>query len=199
MLTPADVDPSLDAVIAAPDFHRVLFENDEIRTLEVVVPAGSREPFHTHQWPSIFVVFGSPHLRYFTPDSEEHLFEIESQTETGVLHLAPEGMHSLENIDDRNLYAFRVEMKHAPASTRAPVRGPVLEIGTPGDLLFLENDMVKVCRGAFYTIGVQCPCLQLRRSEPAPMANWVGNGTPESCDADDIIVTIKYGSKSILE
>ena len=36
--------PSMDAVVAAPGSHRVLFENADVRVLEVTIAAGHREP-----------------------------------------------------------------------------------------------------------------------------------------------------------
>ena len=47
---------SLDAVKAAPNSHRVLFENDKIRILEVTLEPYAFEPMHTHRFPS--VMFG---------------------------------------------------------------------------------------------------------------------------------------------
>lgn len=44
----------LEAVNAAPGNHKVLFENDHIRLLEVTVHAGTKEPLHGHQYPSVF-------------------------------------------------------------------------------------------------------------------------------------------------
>ena len=37
----------LDALIAAPDSHRLLLENDRVRVLEVVIEPGAREPEQT--------------------------------------------------------------------------------------------------------------------------------------------------------
>jgi hypothetical protein len=36
--------PSMDAVVAAPESHRVLFENDDVRVLEVIIAAGIANP-----------------------------------------------------------------------------------------------------------------------------------------------------------
>ena len=44
-----------DAVQAVPNSHRVLFENEFVRGLEVVLPPGTTEPMHHHRWPSIFL------------------------------------------------------------------------------------------------------------------------------------------------
>ena len=50
-----DWEPHLDAVIAAPGNHRVVFENDVLRVLEVTLLDGEEEPTHHHRWPSVFV------------------------------------------------------------------------------------------------------------------------------------------------
>ena len=56
---------SLDALVAAPKFHWVLFENDRVRVLEVTVPPHVRKPLHTHRWPSVLYRELSCPLRYF--------------------------------------------------------------------------------------------------------------------------------------
>jgi hypothetical protein len=43
-----------DAVAAAPENHKVILENDQVRVLEATVPLHSKEPPHTHFWPSVF-------------------------------------------------------------------------------------------------------------------------------------------------
>ena len=53
---PAGWDPALDAVAAAPANHRVLFENENLRVLEVILEADEEEPVHHHRWPSVFGV-----------------------------------------------------------------------------------------------------------------------------------------------
>jgi hypothetical protein len=49
-------DPAPDAVVAAPANHKVLFENDRLRVLEVNLAPDEEEPTHHHRWPSIFVL-----------------------------------------------------------------------------------------------------------------------------------------------
>jgi hypothetical protein len=49
-------DDKLDAVIAAPKIHKVLFENDHVRLLEVTIHAGEKEPMHGHRYPSVFAL-----------------------------------------------------------------------------------------------------------------------------------------------
>src|SRR5437588_707147 len=45
---------SLDAVIAAPNHHRLVFENDRVRVLDTLIPAGDTAPIHTHRWPAVY-------------------------------------------------------------------------------------------------------------------------------------------------
>ena len=44
----------LDAVIAAPKYHRVIFENDRMRMLDTRLPPGDVVPVHTHRWPAVY-------------------------------------------------------------------------------------------------------------------------------------------------
>ncbi len=45
--------PSLDALVAAPEHHTLLFENSAVRVLDTHIAAGARTPLHTHAWPSV--------------------------------------------------------------------------------------------------------------------------------------------------
>ena len=47
---------NLDAVKAAPEIHKVIFENEHVRVLEVTVPPHSKEPIHAHCWPSTLYI-----------------------------------------------------------------------------------------------------------------------------------------------
>ena len=64
----------LDAVRAAPNSRKVLFENAAVRVLEVTVPPGTKEPFHHHRLPSIFINLdaGAPTgaSRYYNQDGK---------------------------------------------------------------------------------------------------------------------------------
>lgn len=48
--------PPDDAVLAAPASHRILFENEFFRILDVSVQPGETDPFHKHQWSSIIII-----------------------------------------------------------------------------------------------------------------------------------------------
>jgi hypothetical protein len=46
---PAGWDPGLDAVAAAPQHHRVLYEDELIRVVSVSIDPGMQEPLHHHR------------------------------------------------------------------------------------------------------------------------------------------------------
>jgi hypothetical protein len=56
---------TLDAVVAAPGSHRVVFENERTRVLEVRIGTGQREPTYTHRWPSVTLVDRPARIRYY--------------------------------------------------------------------------------------------------------------------------------------
>lgn len=103
---------SLDATVAAPESHVVVFENDQVRVLEVVIPAGTREPEHTHGRPSVMTVVEPAHIRYFSGDNlvSELSGDIEREPRPPEW-MEPEGPHSVENLDDHVYRAYRMELK----------------------------------------------------------------------------------------
>jgi predicted metal-dependent enzyme (double-stranded beta helix superfamily) len=125
---PADAaqsDPStwpleLDAVIAAPKNHIVLFENDRLRVLEVILEPGEEEPVHHHRWPSVFVfdqIAGPVHDfapdGTMLPDNRDVLVALKAWDGQGclVVHMAPQPPGRVLNASDRTLHGVRIEMK----------------------------------------------------------------------------------------
>jgi hypothetical protein len=107
-MDPVDFPPGYDAVTAAPDSHRVIFENELVRVLEVTMPpAGNTEPMHHHRWPSFFLDWDtggeSPHIRYHRPGGiVKEVQSTDAPTHPGrrsVQWLNPEPMHAIETVD----------------------------------------------------------------------------------------------------
>ena len=121
---------SLDAVHAAPNSHRVLFENASVRVLEVRVPPGTKEPFHVHPWPSIFIYLdsGGPvgAQRYYNKDGKithDHPRIGRppiNPPEWRIHWMEPEPLHSIEN------------METAESSRTLPYRLPTLRVEFKG-------------------------------------------------------------------
>jgi hypothetical protein len=59
--------PEDDALASAPQNHKLLFENDEVRVIEVTVPPGVREPLHAHRYPSVLYYISSAHMKEYSP------------------------------------------------------------------------------------------------------------------------------------
>jgi hypothetical protein len=110
---PATWDSALDGVLAAPENHTVLYEDDFIRVLSVSVAAGTTEKPHHHRLPSVFVIDRLVKLRDFNgvtneeiplPVPKDLVFPI-------ILKFPPQPLHYVENLDTGPFHATRVEFK----------------------------------------------------------------------------------------
>lgn len=100
--------PELDAITAAPRNHKTLFENDEVRVLEVTVAPGSREPMHVHRYPAVIYIDSSPHMIEHLQDGSSHDLGVRTP---GARWLPVAQGHSMENVGDVPLHAIRIELK----------------------------------------------------------------------------------------
>ena len=115
--------PELDAVVAAPRNHRVLFENDRLRVLEVILEPGEEEPVHHHRWPSVFVFdrISGP-IHDISPEGEtlppnrDVMRALQAWDGAGclVVEMAPQPAGRVLNASEVPLHGIRVEMKQPP-------------------------------------------------------------------------------------
>ncbi len=105
---------SLDAVIAAPNTHKILLENERVRVLEVTIPPHGKEPVHTHRWPSVMYIDVPSKFRYYDAQGKV-LFESGSDNRKEMKPvtrwLKPEEPHAVENMTGIPYHAIRVELK----------------------------------------------------------------------------------------
>jgi hypothetical protein len=104
----------LDALIAAPDDHRLLLENDQVRVLLTTIPVGATTPVHTHRWPAVEYVIGSTDFvrRDATGNVLLDTRAADSKPNpSDVLWSEPFPPHSLENVGDTELRVIMVEIK----------------------------------------------------------------------------------------
>jgi mannose-6-phosphate isomerase-like protein (cupin superfamily) len=102
----------LDGVIAAPDHHRVLFENEVVRVIETTIRAGDITPVHTHLAPTaMYVISGSQFVRR-DPDGA-----VMVDTRADPAFVLPRVMyspgtprHTLENTGPDDLVVIGVEL-----------------------------------------------------------------------------------------
>lgn len=109
---------SLDALIAAPQNHKLLLENDHVRVLDTIIEPGDRTPIHTHRWPSaMYVVSWSDFIRY--NDTGEVILDSRTaeslKVPPAVLWSPPLPPHSLENVGEQTLRVISVELKESTA------------------------------------------------------------------------------------
>jgi hypothetical protein len=119
---PSTWDPALDAVAAAPKHHRVVFENDRLRVLEVTLEPDDEEPVHHHRWPSVFVFdqLQGP-IHDIAPDgtqlppNRDVMKAIAGWDGNGclVVNMAPQPAGRVLNASRTTLHGIRVEMKAA--------------------------------------------------------------------------------------
>ncbi len=123
---------SLDAVKAAPHNHKVLFENNQVRILEVTLDPYEFENLHTHALPSvmfgagndtsefdiIYYPYGYDSLKheYFAKDSirQHHTGRANKPNEGNFMK--PEGPHRIKNLSKKRIDVFRVEFKAVSTS-----------------------------------------------------------------------------------
>ena len=108
----------LDAMIAAPAFHRNLFENDLVRCLEVIIRPGDFVPVHTHRWPSVIYVRSTSD--FIRRDGEGRI--IFDSRKTGappktpaIEWVGPLPPHSIENVGTSEVNLFTVEFMQGKA------------------------------------------------------------------------------------
>ena len=110
---------SLDAVTAAPDNHKVVYEDEKVRVLAVMLDGKKSEPIHTHQWKSIMWI-AKPivpcQINNYKKDAQGNLVKSDSvvinemPVDIGQL-IDPEGPTSITNLGVEHGVAYRVEFK----------------------------------------------------------------------------------------
>lgn len=110
-----------DAVTAAPASHRVVFEDEHVRVLDIVLPPLAVEPVHVHALPSVitgdtggaegarflYTTYELDQGRWVVVDSNE----IEPTPGRRTVWAEPEGPHSISNIGPVPVRFQRIEIK----------------------------------------------------------------------------------------
>ena len=107
----------LDGVTIAPDIHKVVFENDEVRVLEITIPAGTTTPLHTHLVPTVtYRISGSDFVR-----RDEHgntMFDSRADPHAAAPRVSfsrSTPRHTIENTGGEDLVVIGVELKQRGA------------------------------------------------------------------------------------
>jgi hypothetical protein len=104
----------LDALVAAPENHHVLLENDQVRVIQTQVPVGATTPVHTHRWASVEHVLSTTDFIRRNGDGDV-VFDTRAAhgrpAPMEVLWSGPRPPHSIENVGDAELQVLMVELK----------------------------------------------------------------------------------------
>lgn len=115
MSNPQEWPPHLDALIAAPDNHFLLLENDSVRVLDTIIQPGQTTPLHTHCWPCVMYV--REWSDFIRRDAEGNILldsrTIDPPALGSALWASPLPPHTLENIGQSTVHVLSVELKNA--------------------------------------------------------------------------------------
>jgi hypothetical protein len=111
---PATWDPALDGVLAAPENHTVLYEDEAIRVISVSIAPGAIEKPHHHCLPDDFVIDRLLSVRDFNGATGEEIpLPIPKDAPLPITaKFLPQPLHYVENRDTRPFHATRIEFKH---------------------------------------------------------------------------------------
>jgi hypothetical protein len=111
---PNDWPKSQDAVVSAPDNHKILMENESVRVLEVTLAPMLLEPLH-HQWPSVLYIMEAGD--FIDRDGDGNIIMDTRQLPTSfvfpmTMWKDSEAPHFVGNLSDtKTVRLIRVEMK----------------------------------------------------------------------------------------
>jgi len=105
---------TLDALSAAPENHRLVYENERVRVLEVRIGPGEIVPLHTHRWPGVLYLQGwSKHVR--RDEAGKVIFDSRDAGSApkipSVVWCEPLPPHSVENVGAAELLVLSIELK----------------------------------------------------------------------------------------
>jgi hypothetical protein len=104
----------LDAMVAAPAFHTVLFEDDQVRVLDGRVPPGATVPVHTHRWGGILYILATSDFVRRDPGGNvlADTRDSRSRPVTGTAaRCSPLTPHTFENVGSEEFRTLTIEMK----------------------------------------------------------------------------------------
>ena len=110
----ATIEPAADdGPVVSPANHTVLFEDADVRVLDVHSQPHTREAVHTHARPAVMYVDRQGAGTYRTPDgSRDTSHPTDPNFKPRIFAIKPEGLHWTENTGDVAFHAIRVEFKH---------------------------------------------------------------------------------------
>ena len=104
----------LDALVSAPEHHKLLMENDFVRVIDTLIPPGGLTNIHTHKWPaSLYVISWSDFIRYDAKGNVIVDSRNFSKTPLPSSAIWSEALppHALKNVGENDIHIISVEIK----------------------------------------------------------------------------------------
>jgi len=95
-----------DPVLEHPDFFKVLLDNDRVRVIDDLVPAGAKVSMHSHPEYVVYPL-SSYRMKFTFPDGTTRIVDVQQ----GMARYVPGIVHAEENIGDTDAHALLIEIK----------------------------------------------------------------------------------------
>ena len=119
-------------------YHRTVFQNQNVRIYDVLIPPGDQTLFHVHSFDSFAIVVNGGQLKGERPGRPPREFPML----TGSVEFNTPFTHRIENVGTTPIRMIGAEVLSSSSSPGVPA---VLKT-VPGHQLVLENDRVTVYR-----------------------------------------------------
>lgn len=135
-----------DGVVQATKFHPIIFESPYVRILAGCAAPGEREPFHSHSWKSLLVVFEEAKYKIEYKNGSDELLYLEP----GVYELPPEDLYACTNLGTKRENCLRFEVKDIQKSDNS--------LSTDKDIPMFDKDNLEAFEAQIaYFFGVPDP------------------------------------------
>ncbi len=106
---------ALDALIAAPEHHKLVMENEKVRVLDTLIRPNDITEVHTHKWPaSLHILSFSDFIRYDDKDNivvDSRNLDKSMSPSSSIVWTEPLGPHRLKNVGKTDIHVISVEIK----------------------------------------------------------------------------------------
>lgn len=96
-----------DSMVVAPQFHKVLIDNDKVRVLEVTLKPGDKIPMHSHPGGYVSIGVTGSKARFTTPDGKS----VDRELKAGEAVWSEATTHTSENVGTAEAKVIVVELK----------------------------------------------------------------------------------------
>lgn len=140
----------LDCVSVDPAHHKVVFENDQVRVVRWIIPAGEKTLKHSHP-NNLNIDLTDYNGRVTTPDAKTS----DVRAKAGSVSWRQAGIHVVENIGDQAMEGIIVEPKNPASARPAGSSDPVVVDPIHQEVKF-ENAQIRVIL-EHYQAGAKIP------------------------------------------